>query len=237
MHHAPRSRPGVKPLFIGLCAVALAVMGLARSALATVVVIHPLDEMTARSDVVVHARVGAQQVVRDKGRLITLTEIEVIEGFKGARAGDILTIYQVGGDLDGEHQWISGMQRYMPGEEMVLFAVRFGDKIVSYGVGVGKFKIERDADGTRVVEDIHDVVAYTRDPDGAPSMQQPRPRERPSLDGFKTEIRDYVAHPIQLAKPKAPLRHGLRKLPGPADLRPMKPLKPGTTPSTHGEGR
>lgn len=157
---------------------------------ATVVVMHSLEEMTQRSDVIVHARVADQRVER-KGQvgIITLTEIEVIDGIKGAKDGDVLTIYQVGGSLDGQHAWIAGAHKHRVGEEMVLFAVRHGDQIVSYGVGLGKFQVERDGTLPSVREDLGDVAVMEKGLDGQLRYTTPEPRTAPSLDAFKEYIR------------------------------------------------
>lgn len=191
-------RPLLCSLTFGLCALALQ----APSAHATVVEIHSLSDMSRRSDVIVHARVGEQRVVREEGRIITLTEVEVIDAWKGAKAGQVLTIYQVGGSLDGVRAWIEGAHAYVPGEEVVLFAMNHRDRIVSYGVGVGKFRVEFDGAFRRVVEDIHGVVEWKRDLDGSARMSEPAPRTFPSLEGFKAE----VAQSLRVSPTLQPLR-------------------------------
>lgn len=165
---------------------------------ATIVVLHSLEEMSQRSEVIVHARVADQRVVRqaDVG-IVTLTDIEVIDGIKGAKAGDVLTIYQVGGSLEGDNAWISGAHRHRIGDEMVLFAVRHGERIVSYGVGVGRFLVERD--GTvpstapnampSVREDLGAVAIMEKDANGQLRYTSPEPRTASSLDAFKEQVR------------------------------------------------
>src|SRR5690606_38032388 len=120
-----------------------------------------------RSEVIVHARVAEQRVLRqaDVG-IVTLTDIEVIDGIKGAKSGEVMTIYQVGGFLDGDNAWISGAHRHVVGEEMVLFAVRHGERIVSYGVGLGKFLVHRDGTVPSVREDLGGVAVMERGDDG-----------------------------------------------------------------------
>lgn len=171
---------------------ALSLLTLAMPSEATVVVVHDLEEMSRRAEVIVHARVADQRVLKEEGRIITLTDIEVIDGLKGAKAGDVLTIYQVGGTLDGVTAWIAGAQRYEVGEEMILFAMRHGERIVSYGVGVGKFNVIYDGALRKVVEDIHGVVEMRREPSGEVRMVPPQPRVFPSLDRFKEEVRRHT---------------------------------------------
>jgi hypothetical protein len=156
---------------------------------ATVVVLHSLEEMSRTSEVIVHARV-AERSVREEGHgVVTLTELEVIDGLKGAKAGDVLTVYQVGGELDGVRKWIEGAHEYAIGEEVVLFAVRHQDRVVSYGVGVGKFRVVYDGAFRRVIEDLGDVVVLEPDAKGEARFVSPTPRHDPSLDAFKERIR------------------------------------------------
>lgn len=170
---------------------------------ATVVVLHSLEEMSRRSEVIVHARVADQRVERqaDVG-IVTLTDIEVIDGLKGAKAGDVLTIYQVGGSLDGENAWISGAHRHRVGDEMVFFAVRHKERVVSYGVGLGKFLVGRDGTLPSVTEDLGDVAVMEKGADGELRYTSPVPRTAPSLDAFKEHVRraalgSVVEEPVQ----------------------------------------
>lgn len=157
---------------------------------ATVVVLHSLEEMSQRSEVIVHAHVADQRVERQGDvDIMTLTNIEVIDGIKNAKNGDVLTIYQVGGSLEGQTAWISGAHRHQIGEEMVFFAVRHGERIVSYGVGLGKFLVSRDGTVPSVREDLGGVAIMERDADGKLRYTEPEPRTAPSLDAFKEHIR------------------------------------------------
>ena len=54
-------------------------------AMATVVVVDPLEVMAQQSEVVIHGVVYGQEVQQDEnGRIITLTQVEVVDGIKGA---------------------------------------------------------------------------------------------------------------------------------------------------------
>jgi hypothetical protein len=186
----------------------------AAPAAATVVVMHSLEEMTQRSDVIVHARVAAQRVERkEQLGIITLTDIEVIDGIKGAKPGDVLTIYQVGGSLDGEHAWIAGAHKHRIGEEMVFFAVRHGTQIVSYGVGLGKFLVEHDGKVPGVREDIGDIAVMERGPDGELRYTSPEPRTAPSLDAFKERIRRADKAPLEKPTDKLQEKAPMTKTP------------------------
>lgn len=164
------------------------------SARATIVYMDDLPAMVHKSDVIIHAAVADQSVKLDKnGRILTLTTLEVLDGLKGAKTGELILLYQVGGEIDGRVERVVGAQRYQFGEELVLFGVRLRDMIVSYGVGVGKFKVLRSSDGVKVVEDIHDLVAVKKGSSGIIDTYEPTPREFPSLNLFKTQIREQLA--------------------------------------------
>ncbi len=170
---------------------------------ATVVVIHPLDEMAHRADVIVHAVVRDQEVKREDGRIITLTQIEVLEGIKGAKAGDIQTIFQVGGKLDGEVVTVVGNSRFTVGEEMVYFAMSHRDRLVSYGVGVGKFVVDRNSGAVTIREEFGDVIAVDPSQPRA-GTHKPEPRNVASLAALASKIRhdpDQPA-PAQINRPR-----------------------------------
>lgn len=149
------------------------------SAKATVVRIEPLTQMVENADVIAYVVVGDKSTRTDaSGRTIQLSSVEVIKGIKGARTGEVLTIYQVAG--------IVGQSRVEFGEEMVLFGMRFGELVVSYGVGLGKFRILRDGHQTPVLEDLHDVVT---------PFGEPKARRYSSVGTFMDSIEQALVAP------------------------------------------
>jgi hypothetical protein len=117
------------------------------SAHVTVVQIDVLPDMAANADVIAHVVVGEKVSKTDKmGRSVQLSTVEVIQGIKGVKTGQLLTIYQVDG--------IVGQSQYAFGEEFVLFGMKYKDMVVSYGVGLGKFKVLRTQKSAAVVEPI-----------------------------------------------------------------------------------
>jgi hypothetical protein len=175
----------------------LTALALGTPAAATVVVVPTMEEMTHRSDVVVHA------VVRDvvveeptPGRLITLTSLEVLDGLSGAKTGDVLTVYQVGGEKNGRVAWIAGAHRFVVGEELVVFAVRpaaLEGRIVPYGIGFSLFRVVDGIDGRHVDEIGGDVVQLQKTVEGGTQMAAVTPRTYPTLDGFKAMVRNILA--------------------------------------------
>lgn len=226
----------IKKWFLGM-SLALTVVA-ASSANATIVVVDPLDVMTQKSEVVVHAVVYGQEVRSDsRGRIITLTTVEVVDGLKGAAKGDLVVIYQVGGTLNGISQWIAGNHRFLPGEEFLLFGVRYEDMVVSYGVGIGKFKIVRDETGAFLVEDVNDVVAAYRQKDGPMQMEEAVPRVFTGLEQFKGLIRDIDAASnqprlkptnLRVIKPQPirPINQPLKAMPRMQPVKAVQPIAP-----------
>jgi hypothetical protein len=180
-----------------LCA-ALSVGALgAVPAAATVVVIPSLEEMTHRSDVVAHVVVRDVVVEAESpGRLVTLTTVEVIDGLAGAKTGDLLTVFQVGGEKDGRVAWIAGAHRFVVGEELVMFAARppaLQGRIVPWGIGFSLFRIVDDVDGRHVEEIGGDVLQLQKTADGGSRMAPVEPRRFSDLDGFKGMLRQVLA--------------------------------------------
>ena len=180
-------------------------MASTNSAMATVVVVDPLEVMAQQSEVIIHGVVFEQDVRQDdNGRIITLTTVEIIDGIKGATKGERVTIYQVGGTINGISQWIAGNHRFVQDEEFLLFGVRHEDMIVSYGVGIGKFRIVRDASGTVLVEDVNNVLAAYRQQNGQMKFEEAMPRVFLTLDAFKEMLRNVgdIAAPQKVKKPQ-----------------------------------
>ena len=177
----------LKRTWAPLCGVMLAAVWVAK-AHATVVIQAPLHEMTQRSHVVVHATVEETGPVEgEEGRILTLTRLKVIDGIKGAKAGDTVTIYQVGGQLGDRVMQIPGVSEFKPGEEVVFFGVTFlatdtvrflqterkaqvpaatlhpsAAWVVPFAIGLGKFQVIRTVDPPMAQEELGDVVTVYR---------------------------------------------------------------------------
>lgn len=187
---------------------------------ATVVVVPTLEEMAVAAEVIVHAKAGAPRVEKDaKGRVVTLTPLSVIEAVKGAKAGDTLEVFQLGGSMDGKGGWIVGAHRFVEGEELVFVGVRHravgqgrgAGGVIPYGIGFGLFQVKRDDFGVSVVEVVGDVVALERSADGKTRESTPQVRRYDSLPGFLTLLRraataEELPHLMQIERspPRAP---------------------------------
>lgn len=205
---------------------------------ATVVVVPSLEEMAAQSQVIAHVKVGAPRVDLDaKGRVITLTPLQVVEGVKGAKAGDALEVFQVGGMKDGKGTWIAGAHRFEEGQELVFLGMkhqRGPTSVIPFGIGFGLFGVQRDDFGVKVVEVVGDVVTLERGPDGKPRQGHPQVRSYDSLPGFLALLRRASAAeeaPRLMQVEKRPAR--APKVPAPKAVAPAPtaPAAPATEPS------
>ncbi len=138
-----RSRQGrvVLPLFLLLL--------IAAPLSATTVVPLTDRELLARSAVVVHGTVLSSEVVEGpNGYPETISVIEPLTVLKGELPGN-LTVRQAGGTLpDGRFFKLWGRPEYVPGSEVIVFAIR--EKTGDYQTAemlLGKFEVWRDAKG------------------------------------------------------------------------------------------
>ncbi|MBH1989134.1 MAG: hypothetical protein I8H75_01930 [Myxococcaceae bacterium] len=157
--------------------------------LATVGMLDDLPSMSRRSGMIADVRVLSQEVREDaKKRIITLTKLQVDEGLKGISKGEILTLYQVGGSLNGRVMHLEGSSVYRPGERLVWFGFPLQENVVSYGLGLGKFKVVSGERGLEVFEELGDLKLARR-PHTYLLLANPSPRHFKSLERFKAVIR------------------------------------------------
>lgn len=154
-----------------------------------IVQLADLHTMAKKSDIVIHGFVGEQRVERDKlGRLITLTDVEIIEGLHGMPSG-IMTIYQVGGEKNGEVMPLLGGHHYKISSEIFFFGLKMDQQFVSYGAGQGKLDVVPDGDQGVVVEDLGDVSVIDNGMSSHPS-----PLIFPDAVVFKEEVKLMLKH-------------------------------------------
>jgi hypothetical protein len=182
---------------------------------ATTVIQPSLERMSQRADVIVHAVVEDQTVTpsADGKRILTLSRLRVMDAIKGAKPGDTLTLYQVGGRLGQKVMNVVGVSSFKVGEEVVLFAETFvaheaikaiqtsrvgqvpaetlhpsGTWVVQYAVGIGKFAVRRDTPNVPMAtEELGDVASVARV--GNQTVMVPLVSTHQPLDVFKSEVR------------------------------------------------
>jgi hypothetical protein len=127
------------------------------------VIFEPLsiESLTRQADVILHGTVLNKTCQRDaSGRIYTRIEINVTDVWKGAIAGNPLTIVHGGGVLGDRQAVVSGQVSYDVGEEVVAFLVRNQrGEGVTLGLMQGKFHVWKDTvSGAKfVVSPFHGV--------------------------------------------------------------------------------
>ena len=123
----------------------------AASLLATSVIPISDSELYRRTDVIVHGVVISSDVTVDGlGRPETLTVIEPLSVLKGRLSGP-LVLHQPGGALpDGRFFHLWGRPEYVPGREVVVFAIeRPEGEYQTAEMMLGKFEVWQDDAGNR----------------------------------------------------------------------------------------
>jgi hypothetical protein len=167
----------------------LTVCLLAQRSLGVIVKLADLQTMAQQSDAILHGRVGDQQTLYDQmGRLITLTEVEVIDDLYGVKS-KVVTIYQVGGELKGVVMPLLGGHSYRFGQEIIFFGLSLKDTLVSFGVGQGKFDINPHNSDEKVREDLGSVATLEPYVAGSLGVFAASPLSFFSVDTLKDEIR------------------------------------------------
>jgi len=123
--------------------------------------------MTQAAQLVVRAQCIGNSAAWDGGEIWTFTSFAVEDSWKGAPFGAAqqLTVRLLGGSVGNLSSTVSGVPRFRPGEEVILFlqSTTRGDySIVSWVQGT--FRIHRDArSGAEIV--VQDTAAFdTYDP-------------------------------------------------------------------------
>jgi hypothetical protein len=142
-------------------------VGAAPLASATTLERMSVAKMTQAAQLVVRARCIANSTAWDGGEIWTFTSFTVEDSWKGAPAGAAqqLTVRLLGGSVGKLNSTVSGVPRFRPGEEVILFlqSTARGDySIVSWVQGT--FRIHKDPrSGAEIV--VQDTAAFaTYDP-------------------------------------------------------------------------
>src|SRR5215472_5805001 len=145
---------GLRRIGVGVLTRALLAggFGWASAAVLSATSVIPISdaELYRRAEVVVHGIVLSSQAAADRlGRPETLSVIEPIEVLKG-RLGGRLLLHQLGGVLpDGRFVQLWGRPEYVPGREVVVFAIRRG--LGDYETAemlLGAFEVKTDEAGS-----------------------------------------------------------------------------------------
>ncbi|MFT3843110.1 MAG: hypothetical protein QM723_39340 [Myxococcaceae bacterium] len=128
---------------------ALALSLSAAAALASVVKAETFQQSVDATPVIVRARIGQVQTVRDEGRIWTFAEVEVLEKLKGNPTAHFI-VRQSGGSYRDRTIEVSGAPKFESGEETVLFLEVARDDpsmLLVHALAAGKYNFENDRFG------------------------------------------------------------------------------------------
>jgi hypothetical protein len=177
-----------------------AVWAVASTLAATSVIPISDAELYRRADVVVHGIVvSSDMIVNGRGWPETVTVIEPLSVLKGTLRGS-LVLHQLGGKLpDGRFFKMWGRPEYVPGREVVVFAIARPDgEHETAEMLLGKFEVRKDEAGVhfavpQLANGVHPGVDVHAGPDGrirsavATSLQRATAVRR--LDHFLDALR------------------------------------------------
>lgn len=140
---------------------ALALCSVFAPARATVMRYLTIEELTQTAAHVIQGEVLSTKVYWDDShtRILTAVRVQIKDTLKGAtKTGDIVTITQAGGELDGLRQEYSGRPHFRVGEQVVLFTRpgRQNDQVI-IGLKQGLLRVQgadavRDFSGITLVD-------------------------------------------------------------------------------------
>lgn len=149
--------------FILIACGMLAALALCASLQATTLLRMSIAELARRAPLIVRARCLSNSVTWDAGEIWTFTNFKIDEVWRGSASANI-TVRLLGGKTESLTSTVSGIPRFQPGEEVVLFleSTRRGDySVVSWEQGT--FRIRR-ARATSEEIATQDTSAATFDP-------------------------------------------------------------------------
>lgn len=181
------------PLFSRPVCISLLLALLLNPAQATVMRYLEIEELARLSSEVFHAQVVSTKVYWDAShtRIFTAVRVQIHESFKGAaKRGALVTITQLGGELDGLRLDYGGRPVFAVGEAVVLFTKPDNNgELVVVGLKQGKLRVA----GAEVIRDFSGLSLVEKPVKAgqAVALKQPtRMQTRLSL----TELRQRVAN-------------------------------------------
>jgi len=175
---------------------AVAVLAVASTASATVMVEVPLEDMIRNADAIVHGTVtrsGVRMAIGDGGmEPQTLTTIEVHEWLAG-EGGRTVRLRELGGRWQGGGVHYEGTPTYRAGEEVVVFLEPRDEAphdLRTYAMAQGKFVVRPGVPGApdTVRRDLSGV-AFARWADGHQTVSPPGREPAMQLDVFLDFVR------------------------------------------------
>ena len=159
---------------------------------ATTVAWYSEQEMVAKSTAIVRGTV-LQVATRWQGKfIVTDIKIQVARVLKGKQLDPVVTMVQLGGELEGKTLHVPGTSKYRVGEEVLIFMEEGGQDLVEMGVGAGKYIIHRRGQTPLIKRQLGGVAfARVRGRDASP-IETPKPSAEEPLAIFEKRILSYL---------------------------------------------
>jgi hypothetical protein len=136
------SRTWLRLVFLLACAM-FASLAFCAAVHATTFLKMSIAEMAHQAPLIVRARCLASSVTWQSGEIWTLTNFDIVEVWRGSASGS-LTVRLLGGTTGNLTSTVSGVPRFQPGENVILFlepTARGDYSVVSWEQGT--FRIRR----------------------------------------------------------------------------------------------
>lgn len=131
-------------------------------AVATSVVAFSESELAARADVVVLASVVSSEVVNTHGWVTTQTVLQVHQGIKGAREGDVVTVETPGGAMGNRRVVMAGAPSFRVGQLIVGFFERHDAVLRPIGLNYGIYNVG-GASGWNAIRNLDELHLVSHD--------------------------------------------------------------------------
>ncbi|MGA9972046.1 MAG: hypothetical protein WBQ07_17045 [Candidatus Acidiferrales bacterium] len=177
-------------------AVAVAVLFAATLCQATTLERMSLAKMAQTAPLIIRARCLANSTAWDAGEIWTFTNFAIEETWKGAPPGAAvqLTVRLLGGSVGNLTSTVSGVPRFHPGEEVIVFlepTARGDFSIVSWVQGT--FRIRRDPRTSEEIA-IQDTAAFDAFNPATHRFESPGARNL-SVAAFNSQVKSALASP------------------------------------------
>lgn len=207
---APGRSPSLRSLLM-LAGVLLCFSGTTPASAATVLRLD-MQSLVANSDQIIEGEVTAVEARVENGRVYTYTTVQVKDAFKGAQAGEVVTIKQIGGRTPELATRVAGSPNFQSGEHVIVFLEKATPRAtpVITGMAQGKFHIALGPDNVTpyVVPYLGDLALAAPAVDSAKPadpLQAPQPQPQSATPTDASAARFRLAEPAELYQRVTPL--------------------------------
>jgi hypothetical protein len=153
-----------------------------------------IEDLTRLSAEVIHGTSLSSKVYWDSNhqRILTDTRVQVSECLKGkTKPGTVITVTQLGGELDGIRMDYSGRPTFSLNEEVVLFTQpNAKNQYIVVGLKQGKLLVK----GNEVLRDLGGITFVDAEINSSKSLSQTKGRKVVQTRYAISELRSRIAH-------------------------------------------